>query len=234
MDIVDICILLLIAMGAIVGFKQGGIHRLTTFLGTILVFALSWIFKDTLAAYLYEYLPFINFTGEFFGLDSLNILFYELVSFAIIFATLTIVLRILLVVTGLIEKLLKLTIFLSIPSKILGIFVGAVEAYFYIFLALIVLNLPFLNLTIIKESKANNFILNNSIILSNVSKKLINTYDSVHDIIKNKDTNSITETNEQIIITFLENKVISIENLEKLIEKNKITINNKNILDNYR
>lgn len=234
MDIVDIVILLLIAMGAIIGFKQGGIHRLTTFIGTILVFSLSWVFKDTLAAYLYEYLPFINFTGDFIGLDSLNILFYELVSFAIIFATLTLILRIVLVVTGLIEKLLKLTIFLSIPSKILGIFVGAIEAYFYIFLALIVLNLPFLNLTLIKESKVNNFILNHSLILSNVSEKIITTYDSVHDIIKNKDNSNPTELNEQIVITLLENKVISVDNLEKLINKNKVSINNKNIIDNYR
>lgn len=234
MSIVDIVILLLIAMGAVIGFKEGGIKGLTSFIGTILVFLLSWIFKDKLAAFLYEYLPFINFKGEFLGLDTLNILFYELVSFAIIFAALTAIFRILLVVTGLIEKLLKLTIFLSIPSKILGIFVGAIEAYFYIFIALIILNLPFLNLTIIKESKVNNFILNHSIILSKASEKLINTYDSVYNLIENRNTNNITETNEQIVIIFLENKVISVDNLEKLINKNKIVINDKSILDNYR
>lgn len=234
MDVVDIAILLLIAMGAVTGFKQGGIHRLTTFIGTILVFAVSWAFKDTLAAFIYEYVPFINFSGEFLGLDSLNILFYELVSFAVIFATLTLILRVLLVVTGLIEKLLKMTIFLAIPSKLLGILIGALEAYFYVFLALIVLNLPFLNLTIIKESKVANFMLNNTLILSNVSEKFVNTYDSVHNIVKNKDNTTQTEINEQIVIIFLENRVISVENLEKLINKNKITINNKNILDKYR
>ena len=234
MDVVDIAILLLIAMGAVVGFKQGGIHRLTTFIGTILVFAISWAFKDTLASFIYEYVPFINFSGEFLGLDSLNILFYELIAFAIIFAALTLILRILLVVTGLIEKILKFTIFLAIPSKLLGIVIGALEAYFYIFLALIVLNLPFLNLTFIKESKVANFMLNNTLILSNVSEKLVNTYDSVQNIVKNKDNSNPTEINEQIIISFLENKVISVDNLEKLINKNKITINNKNILDNYR
>ena len=234
MSIVDIIILLLIAMGAVVGFKEGGIKGLTSFVGTLLVFIISWFLKDTLAAFIYEYVPFINFSGDFLGLDSLNILFYELVAFAIVFATLTVILRVLLVVTGLIEKLLKLTIFLAIPSKILGIFVGALEAYFYLFLALIVLNLPFLNLTIVKESKVANFMLNNTLILSNVSEKLVNTYDSVHDIVKNKNSSTATETNEKIIITFLENKVISVENLETLINKNKITINNKNILDNYR
>ena len=72
------------------------------------------------------------------------------------------------------------------------------------------------------------------IVLSNVSEKLVNTYDSVHDIVKNKNSSTATETNEKIIITFLENKVISVENLETLINKNKITVNNKNILDNYR
>lgn len=234
MSIVDIVILLLIAMGAIIGFKEGGIKGATAFIGTLLTFILAWLFKDTLAAFLYDNLPFITFRGKFFGLDTMNILFYELVAFAIVFAILTFVFRILLVVTGLIEKLLKLTIFLSIPSKIFGIFVGAIEAYFYIFLALIVLNLPFLNLTIIKESKVANFMLNHTLILSNISERMVNTYDSVYDIIENKNTNSITETNEKIVILFLDNKVITVENLEKLINKNKITINNKSILDNYR
>lgn len=234
MDIIDVVIFLLIAMGAVVGFKQGGINRLTTFIGTILVFFVSWLFKDTLAAFIYEYVPFINFSGDFLGLDSLNILFYELIAFAIIFAALTVILRILLVVTGLIEKILKFTIFLAIPSKLLGIVIGALEAYFYVFIALIVLNLPFLNLTIIKESKVANFMLNNTLILSNVSEKLVNTYDSVYNIVKNKNNSTATEINEQIVIIFLENKVISVDNLEKLINKNKIIINNKNILDNYR
>lgn len=233
MGIVDICILLLIAMGAIVGFKEGGIRGAAGFIGTILVFAISWAFKDKLASFMYDNLPFINFKGKYLGLDTLNILFYELVSFAIIFAALTALFKILLVVTGLIEKVLKATIILSIPSKIIGIFVGAIEAYFYIFIALIVLNLPFLNLTIIKESKVANFILNNTLLLSNVSERLVNTYDSIYNLLENRNTNSITETNEEIIIIFLENKVITVENLEKLINKNKITIN-KSILDDYR
>lgn len=234
MDIIDIVILLLIAMGAVIGFKQGGIKRLTSFLGTILIFVISWILKDKLAAFLYEYLPFIHFKGDLLGLDTLNILFYELLAFTLIFALLSVIFRILLVITGLIEKILKATIFLSIPSKILGIFVGAIEAYFYIFLALVVLNLPIFNIQMIKESNVANFILKDSIILSSMSEKMLKTYDSVHNLIKDKNNISITEKNEKIIEIFLENKVISANNLDKLIEKNKITIENKNILDKYR
>ena len=44
------------------------------------------------------------------------------------------VLKVILVVTGLVEWLLKMTIFLSIPSKILGIFVGMLEYYVYLFI----------------------------------------------------------------------------------------------------
>ena len=71
-------------------------------------------------------------------------------------------------------------------------------------------------------------------ILSNVSEKIITTYDSVHNIIKNKDNSNPTEINEQIVVTLLENKVISVDNLEKLINKNKVSIKNKNIIDDYR
>lgn len=234
MNIIDIIILLLIAMGAVVGFKQGGIHRLTTFVGTILVFAISWAFKDKLAAFIYEYVPFISFSGKLAGLDTLNILFYELVSFALIFATLTVVFRMILVITGLIEKLLKLTIFLSIPSKMLGIVVGAIEAYFYIFVALLVLNLPFINISMIKESSVANFILEDTLILSNVSEKLVNTYDSVYTIIKERNEKTNTEINEDIVVILLENKIISAENMDKLVLKNKIKIDDKTIIDEYR
>lgn len=234
MNVINIAILLIIAMGAVIGFKQGGIKRFTSFVGTILVFAISWMFKDNLATFLYEYLPFIHFKGDLAGLDALNILLYELIAFAIIFAFLTFIFRVLLVVTGLIEKLLKLTIFLSIPSKIFGIFIGAIEAYFYIFIVLVILNLPIFNISLIKESSVANFILKDSIILSSASENLVKTYDSVYDLIKNRGDLTGTQTNERILIIFLDNNIISIENLDKLIEKNKIVIDDKTILDNYR
>ena len=139
-----------------------------------------------------------------------------------------------LVITGLIEKLLKLTIFLSIPSKMLGIVVGAIEAYFYIFIALLVLNLPFINISMIKESSVANFILEDTLILSNVSEKLVNTYDSVYTIIKERNEKTNTEINEDIVVILLENKIISAENMDKLVLKNKIKIDDKTIIDDYR
>lgn len=234
MNIVDIVIILLILMGAVVGFKQGGIKRAVSFVGMILVFALSWMFKDKLATILYENLPFIGLGNSFIGIEALNILFYKLIAFIILFLLLSVIYRLLLKITGFIEKLLKATIILSIPSKILGIFVGAIEAYFYIFLVLLFLNLPFFNLSIIKESKLSNYILKDTVILSNVGKKVVNTYDNVYDLVHTKNNKSSEEVNEDIVEIFLDNNSITVESIEKLIEKGKIKFNNNSFLNKYR
>ena len=56
---------------------------------------------------MYENLPFFSFGGFIKGIDAINILLYEIIAFLIIFAALYFILRAVLVVTGLIEKILK-------------------------------------------------------------------------------------------------------------------------------
>ena len=46
MQIVDIIIILMILLGAIVGFKQGVIRKTTSFLGTFIVIIVSFILKN--------------------------------------------------------------------------------------------------------------------------------------------------------------------------------------------
>ena len=117
-SLVDLIIILMILMGAVVGFKNGVIKTTTRFVGLFVVIILSFILKDKLMILMYENLPFFDFFGLIKGIDAINILFYQLVSFLIIFAAFMFVLKVLLVITGLIEWLLKMTIFLSIPSYV--------------------------------------------------------------------------------------------------------------------
>ena len=144
------------------------------------------------------------------------------------------VLRILLVITGLIEWLLKLTIFLSIPSKIAGIFVGIIEYYVYIFIVLYVLTIPVLNLKYMKDSKFGEFILNNTPILSGLVDDTVDVYTDVWNVIKNKEGRTNKEINTLVIATLLDNKLITIESAKELVFTNKITIEDESILDNYK
>ncbi len=232
-SIVDAFIVMFIILGGIVGFKQGAIKTGTRYIGTLAIVIISFILKDPLTVFLYEKLPFFNFFGFIEGIDSINILLYQLIAFLLIFITLTFILRVLLVVTGLIEQLLKMTIFLSIPSKILGIFVGALEYYTYIFIVLYILNMPFLNLGFINESKLGSSVLNNTPILSNNIKDTTLVYKDVWNILKNKKNKSDSEINTLVLATLLDNNLISIESAKDLVERNKIYIKDTSILEKY-
>ena len=143
--IVDAFIILFILLGGVVGYKNGAIKEGMQFIGILVVVIVSFLLKDRLMVVLYENLPFFDFFGFIKGISAINILFYQLVSFLIIFAALTFLLKVLIVITGFIEWMLKLTVFLKIPSKILGIFVGVLEFYVYTFLILYILNMPIFN-----------------------------------------------------------------------------------------
>lgn len=234
MNIVDIIIILMVVLGAVVGFKDGFIKRTTTFLGTFLVFVVAFMLKNPLSVVLYENLPFFKFGGWIKGIDVINILVYEFLAFIIVAIALGFVLKVLITITGLIEKLLKMTIFLSIPSKILGIFVGAIEYYVYAFLILVFLTLPAFNIKIIHESNLAHKVLNNTPVLAGIVDETVDTYTSVYDIMHDNNTMSNVEINETVLDMFLEKEVITVESAEKLIEMNKIYLEDKSILDKYK
>ncbi len=234
MQIVDIIIILMIILGAVVGFKEGFIKKTTSFLGMFLVIVVAYSLKNPVSVLMYENLPFFEFGGIIKGIGVINILVYELLAFLIVAAALMFVLRILIGLTGIVEKLLKMTIFLSIPSKILGIFVGALEYYVYIFLILVFLNLPAFNIPIVKESSYADKILHNTPVLSDMVGTTVDTYTEVYNIMHDKNNMTNTEVNQKVLDLFLEKKVITVDSAQKLLDMNKIQIEDESILDKYR
>ena len=231
MNVCDIIILIALAFGAVGGFKAGVIKKTADFVGMFIIVNLAFYLKNYLSVIMYENLPFFNFWGFIKGLDAINILFYETLAFIIVFMALLFVLRVVLTVTGLIEKLLKATIILSIPSKLLGIVVGVIEMYVYVFLILIVLTLPIFDLPYVRESKTANFIINNTPILSGISENMINIYDDVYDVVINKNNKTDEQLNSDITKILIDNNVITKESARKLVDKNKLHINDKTILE---
>lgn len=232
-SLVDAFIAIFIILGGVVGFRNGAIKEGTKFLGTFIVLVISFLLKDNLMVMLYENLPFFNFFGIIRGLDAINILFYQLVSFIFVFTLLMFLLKVLLVITGLIEWLLKLTVFFSFPSKIIGIFVGAIEFYVYVFIVLYILNMPVFNLSYVSESRFGETILKNTPILSTMVDDTVNVYSDVWNIIKNRENKSNKEVNTLVLATLLDNKLVSVDSAKKLVDANKIIISDPNILNEY-
>ena len=234
LSIVDAIIVVIILLGGLIGFKNGAIKEGVKFVGIVVILVISFALKDNLMVVMYENLPFFDFFGIIRGLSSINILFYQFIAFLVIFAALTFILRVLLVITGLIEWLLKLTIFLRGISKVVGIFVGLLEYYVYVYIALYILSMPVLNLSYVANSNLGNNILENTPILSNLTDNTITVYSNVWDIVKNKENKSNEEVNTLVLATLLDNKLITPSSAKKLIDSNKIIINDTSILDNYQ
>ena len=231
MNVVDIVIFIFLALGAVGGFKAGVIKKTADFVGTFLILVLAFYLKNYLSVIMYENLPFFDFGGLIKGVDALNILMYEIIAFVIVFIALLFILKVILMVTGLIEKILKATVILSIPSKLLGIVVGAVEAYVYIFIVLVIITLPVFNISYVGESKVANFMLDNTPILSSISEEIIDIYGSVYEIIDDKDDKTNEELNEEILKLLIDKEIVTKDSARKLVERNKVHINDKSIVE---
>lgn len=231
MNVVDVIIIALLILGGVAGFKAGVIKKLTDFIGMFVVIILAFYLKNYISVIMYENLPFFNFFGLINGIDALNILLYEVIAFLVIFIALLFVLKVVLMLTGLVEKILKATVILSIQSKLLGIVVGVIEMYVYLFLILVIVSLPIFDSSFLKNSKMNNFILNNTPVLSDVSEEIIDIYGDVYNIIDNRKNKTNEQLNEEILKVLIDKKVVTKESAKKLVDKNKIHINDKSIVE---
>ena len=234
LNIVDAIIILIILLGGVIGFKEGIIKKLTSVIGLILVVILSFTLKNYLSVIFYENLPFFDLWGAFKGIQVLNIIFYEMLAFLIIASVLTLVYRLLLGVSGLIEKILKATVILSIPSKILGFFAGLLENYIWIYLFLFVLTLPVINIKEIRESNLATSILEKTPILSKYTNKTLAIYNDLYNIIDNKENKTNEQVNESAMDLMLKYEIITPSSARKLIDKNKVSVSDDSFIDKYQ
>ncbi len=233
-DLIDTIILLIILLGGIIGFKEGGLKKAVSAIGLILIVVISFILKNKLSVYFYENLPFIKLWGVFKGIQVLNIIFYEMLAFLIIAAVLSLIYRLLLSLTGLIERFLKATIILSIPSKIIGFFLGLIEAYIWVYIVLFILTLPVINFREVYTSNTATHILENTPVLSKYTKKTLEIYDNIYTIVENKDSKTEEEINEESLDAMIKYNIVTVESAEKLINQNKISVTKKAFLEKYK
>lgn len=231
MSITDIIILILLALGAVAGFKAGVIKKLTDFIGLFAVVIFSFYLKNYLSVIMYENLPFFELGGKIKGIDVINILIYEVIAFVIVFSLLLLVLKLLLMITGLIEKILKATIILSIPSKIFGLFVGIIEMYVYIFIILVILSLPIFKNNFFKDSKVTDFMLYKTPILSEKTDDVLEIYDDVYNIINSGEEKNNEEINTEVLKLLLDRDVITRSSARRLVKKNKLHLSDNGIIE---
>lgn len=220
MSLVDVLIILGIGLGAVIGFKRGFIKSIVIFLGTILVFYLAFKFKSLLGAFLYSNFPFFKMGG----LSSLNLLLYEGIAFIVLLILLFILLKVLVTISGIIEKILDWTVILAIPSKILGLVVGALHSYVIIYIVLVILSFPIFNIKMVNESKGKELMMNYTPILSKVTDDTMVVFDKIFDIRKEDIKTDIDKDNmdKQILEVIKESGIIAKDNILELVKDGKL------------
>lgn len=216
MNILDIFIIIGLLSGASYGFRTGGIKTLVILITTLISFYLAFLLKNPIANFLSYNLPFFNFNG----LTSLNIIIYQLISFVILLSIFTTLLVIVVKIAGGIEKILKITVILSIPSKILGFILGLLESVIIIYVILLLISGFSITkeIRLIDESKYANVILKSIPGCKNLSDSI----DDINDIVKSYDKENKNKFNKKVTNVLVKNNIIDNSYLNKLRNKGKI------------
>lgn len=233
--LLDALVFVVFCVGLLAGWRRGLVSEIIAIIGLVAVLVISWMVKGQISVYLYQYLPFFKFAGAIKGVTALNILVYELIAFGLVITVLGVVLGIILKVTGLLEKVLRSTVLLSIPSKIMGAIVGVVEAYIIVFVGLCVLSQPFIRFVNVQESKYSYKIVTSTPILSDKVSGVIKSGEDIYYLIKNSKNLSTSEKNYQTLEALLKYNVVKPDSVDYLVDKGKLKISGaKALADRYR
>lgn len=220
MNIFSVIVILLIISSGVMGLKKGFLKESVVFIGTILVYIISFLLKDKIGLVLCKWFPFFSFDG----LQTLNILVYQLIAFIFIATILFSIATIIFKLTGIIQKLVDITIILTLPYKILGFIFGILEGYIVMFLILIILAIPLRNVELFKESTVVTKIMYNSPILSKTLGGVPKTIEDILDVtteIQKTDYNK-NKVALDIMKIELDHNIISKEDTLDLIERGKL------------
>ena len=137
--------------------------------------------------------------------------------------------------SGIVQKIIDMTIILGFPSKILGFIIGLVEYYLISFVVIYILVLPIFSVKEVVDSKYANIILEKTpIVSSSFGEKMefLNEFVSLKE--KYKNTESATQFNYDTLDLFLKYDIINVNSAKKLRQKNKLKIDGiDNLLKKY-
>ena len=224
MNILDIVIALVLIMSAIIGFKRGAIKEVVSLVGIIIVFILAFSLKGVLGNVLCKWLPFFNFAGNLEGVTVLNILLYQLIAFLIVYSLLFSVYMIIVKISGVVQKIVHMTVILWLPSKLIGAVVAFITGYVMVFVVLLALLIPLKDTDIFKNSKFANYIVYDTPILASSSENISTSINEIYELGEDLSKGDISknEANVKTMDILLKYKVVSAETARELVVLDKL------------
>lgn len=225
MNIVDILIIILLLIYTVKGFKNGAIKELVTFVGGLAVIIIAYMLKNPISIFMYENMPFMNFGGILSGISVLNIIVYELLAFLLVAGLLLFIYKLIISFTNIIETILKATVILEIPSKIIGLIVGFIEGVVVVFILLFVMMQFNVTRDYIRESKLSENILTKTPILGNATSAVYNSLQEIYTLADTyKDSPNRDQVNLEALDILLKYKLIDTNNARVLVDTGKLTM----------
>lgn len=223
MNVVDIIIIILLLLYVLKGWSDGFIKETVTFIGGFAVIVIAYLLKNPVSIFLYKTLPFFKFSGPLSGISVLNIIVYELIAFLLVASILLAIYVVILKITRILEKIVKITFILALPSKILGAIVGFIEGIVVTFIILFVFMQFTLTRNYIQKSNFADTILTKTPLLGSAINPIYNSFKEIIETAdRYKDATDRDEANLESLNILLKYEVISAENAQALVDSGKL------------
>ena len=218
------------------GFKDGAIRGISSFVGLCLVIYAAFMFKTPISEFMYSNFPFFDFGGAIKGLTILNIILYEMLAFVILASLFMVLYTLAINATGIIDRLVKLTVVLNLPLKIIGIIVGLVEGLVITFALLFVAMQIDTTRKFVVENKCAVMILRQTPILSDLSKPIYDSLNEIYTVAKDyKKIDDKNEANLKSLDILLKYKILDPTAASNLVYNSKLNIEGaKELVDKYQ
>lgn len=233
MNLLDYIIIIVIILSAVTGFKRGFLKSLINFVGTIVVILLAFYLKNPISVFLYEHFPFFNLSGSMNGISVYNIIIYETISFLLTLVVLSIGLRAVVTISGIISKLTFGLLDNGIIGRLLGLVFGFLKGYLIVFFLSFVFASFAPSSRLYQGSNYADTIVTRTPVLSSVVSNSYNSIKDMYEVFKNSDNKE--DANRECLVVLLKYDIVSEESVSKLQEKGKLNISNINsILDKFK
>lgn len=227
MNVIDYGIIFIIVISALLGMRSGVIKGFVSLVMVLMSTILAYQFKDILANYLIDIMPFYNFAGLYENITSISVLFFNGVSFMILFIIIYSVLNIALVIAGFIDKLINMTVVLALPNKLLGAGVGFIQGTLISFVSVLILaQMPHTHIYVI-ESTYGYQLLNKMPVVNVIASDSIQISQAIAEIITegdNETEDGIRSVQMKIMTNYILRGLITADVASKLVEDQKIDL----------
>ena len=127
-------------------------------------------------------------------------------------------------ISGIVQKIVHMTVILWLPSKLIGAVVAFITGYVMVFVVLLALLIPLKDTDIFKNSKFANYIVYDTPILASSSANISTSINEIYELGEDLSKGDISknEANVKTMDILLKYKVVSAETARELVVLDKL------------